>query len=124
MTLSEILLSIVAGAATLTPLILGLLKYFGDKKDITPAESATAAPAPVPTLGDTVDYESLAMKAMSDQIALLAESITDLRARLRQADTDISTHKANTARAEAQRDAAEAQRDAAYLRLRDPGTRP
>ena len=65
MNLSEILLSIVAAAATLTPLILGLLKYFGDKKE---APEAVVAAAPVATLGDSVDFESVAVTGLNRHI--------------------------------------------------------
>lgn len=92
MNLSEILLSIVAAAATLTPLILGLLKYFGDKKN-PPAEAATAAP-PVATLGESVDFESVAVTGLN-------RHIESLQAQLDRQGRDLDRKQAELDRAHA-----------------------
>lgn len=125
MNLSEILLSIAAAVGTLTPLTLGLLKYFGDKKeDATPAPPATPDTPSAPTVGDSVDFESVAVKALNAQIEFLVESHRDLKGRLQQAATDKLAADAHIARVDANNRAVTAQRDAAYDQLRRAGLRP
>jgi uncharacterized protein involved in exopolysaccharide biosynthesis len=81
--LSAVLLSITAALGTLCPLILGLLNYAKDKRKDA---AAPAIPAPAATLGETVDFESVAVQSLRAQIDMLNETIADLRARLRRAE--------------------------------------
>lgn len=83
MDLSAVLLSIVAATATLTPLILGVLNYLKDKKKDA---AAPAIPSPSTTLGETVDFESVAVQSLRAQIDMLNETIKDLRSRLARAE--------------------------------------
>jgi hypothetical protein len=64
----------VAAAGTLTPLLLGLLKYREDKKK---EAERPAIPAPVTTLGETVDFESVAVQSLNAQIKLLERQLTE-----------------------------------------------
>lgn len=76
MDLSAVLLSIVAAAGTLTPLILGLTNYAKDKK-----RDAAAPAIPSTTLGETVDFESVAVQSLNAQIKMLNETVADRNAR-------------------------------------------
>jgi TolA-binding protein len=76
--ISAVALSVVAAAATLTPLILGLLNYFKDKKK---EAEQPAIPSPAATLGETVDFESVAVQSLNAQIKMLDATVVELRER-------------------------------------------
>lgn len=78
MDYSAVALSIVAAAATLTPLILGLLNYAKDKKK---EAERPAIPAPATALGETVDFESIAVQSLNAQIKMLDGTVAELRER-------------------------------------------
>ena len=72
MDLTAVALSVVAAAATLTPLILGLLNYFKDKK-----KDAAQPAIPAPAMGETVDFESVAVQSLNAQIKMLEKQLTE-----------------------------------------------
>lgn len=72
MDLSAVALSVVAAAGTLTPLVLGLLNYIKDKK-----KEAARPALPAPTLGETVDFESVAVQSLNAQIKMLEKQLTE-----------------------------------------------
>jgi hypothetical protein len=76
MDLSAVALSIVAAIGTLTPLTLGVLSHFKDKKKSTeqPAIPATA-------MGETVDFESIAVQSLNAQIKMLNDTLTETKER-------------------------------------------
>ena len=76
MDISAILLSVVAAAGTLTPLTLGILSHFKDKK-----KDATAPALPAATMGETVDFESVAVQSLNAQITMLNETLSETKAR-------------------------------------------
>jgi len=76
MDISAILLSVVAAAGTLTPLTLGILSHFKDKK-----KDATAPALPAATMGETVDFESVAVQSLNAQITMLNETLAETKAR-------------------------------------------
>lgn len=76
MDISAVALSIVAAAGTLTPLALGLLNYIKDKK-----KDAAKPAIPTPTLGETVDFESVAVQSLKAHIGLLDTTVAELRER-------------------------------------------
>ena len=72
MDITAVALSVVAAVGTLTPLVLGLLNYIKDKK------KDVARPAmPAPALGETVDFESVAVQSLRAHIALLEKQATE-----------------------------------------------
>lgn len=72
MDISAVALSVVAAVGTLTPLVLGLLNYIKDKK------KDVAKPAmPTPALGETVDFESVAVQSLNAQIKMLDRQLTE-----------------------------------------------
>jgi uncharacterized small protein (DUF1192 family) len=76
MDISAVALSAVAALGTLTPLVLGLLNYIKDKK-----KDAAKPALPAPVLGETVDFESVAVQSLNAHIALLDSTVTELRER-------------------------------------------
>jgi hypothetical protein len=76
---SAIALSVVAAAGTLTPLTLGILAHFKDKK-----KDAASPALPAATMGETVDFESVAVQSLKAQIAMLTEQVADRDARCRE----------------------------------------
>jgi hypothetical protein len=76
MDISAVLLSVVAAVGTLTPLTLGVLAHFKDKK-----KDATKPALPAATMGETVDFESVAVQSLKAQIAMLIEQVRDRDAR-------------------------------------------
>lgn len=77
MDISSILLSIVTAAATLTPLTLGLLAHFKDKKKSAEQPAIPAAAA----IGETVDFESVAVQSLNAQIKMLNETLQETKER-------------------------------------------
>jgi len=84
MDISAIALSVVAAAGTLTPLLLGLLNYFKDKKK-QPEKPAPAPAPPAPAMGETVDFESVAVQSLNAQIAMLQGQLADTKGWLAEA---------------------------------------
>lgn len=78
MDISAILLSVVASAATLTPLIGIILGHIKDRKK---EAAKPAINAPVAKLGETVDFESVAVQSLNAQIVMLDETCDELRER-------------------------------------------
>lgn len=76
MDYSAVALSIVAAMATLTPLILGLLNYLKDKK-----KDAARPAIPATALGETVDFESVAVQSLNAQIKMLDAALVEARER-------------------------------------------
>ena len=74
---SAVVLSVVAAAGTLTPLTLGILSHVKDKK-----KDAAAPALPAATMGETVDFESVAVQSLNAQIDMLKESLTETKDRL------------------------------------------
>lgn len=72
------MLSIVAAVGTLTPLTLGVLSYLKDKKKEV---AKPAIPSPATTLGETVDFESVAVQSLRAQITMLDATVAELRER-------------------------------------------
>ena len=81
MDISAILLSIVAAAGTLTPLVLGILSHLKDRKKDAAKPAITT---PVAQMGETVDFESVAVQSLKAQIAMLDETCDELRARCKE----------------------------------------
>jgi len=73
---SAIALSVVAAVGTLTPLTLGILSHFKDKK-----KDADKPALPAATMGETVDFESVAVQSLNAQIAMLKETLAETKAR-------------------------------------------
>lgn len=84
MDISAVALSAVAALGTLTPLTLGLLNYIKDKK-----KDAAKPAIPAPAMGETVDFESVAVQSLKAHIALLDATVADLRARC----TELKTQR-------------------------------
>ena len=78
MDYSAVALSIVAAAGTLTPLILGFMNYLKDKKK---EAERPAIPAPATALGETVDFESVAVQSLNAQIKMLEKQLVEREAR-------------------------------------------
>ena len=76
MDISAVLLSVVAAAGTLTPLTLGVLSHFKDKK-----KDATKPALPAATMGETVDFESVAVQSLKAQIAMLDDTLRETKDR-------------------------------------------
>lgn len=77
--MNEILVSVVAAVGTLTPLTLGVMSYLKDKKKEV---AKPAIPSPATTLGETVDFESVAVQSLNAQIKMLDTANADLRVRV------------------------------------------
>jgi hypothetical protein len=89
MDLSAVALSIVAAIGTLTPLTLGVLSHFKDKK-----KSVEQPAIPATAMGETVDFESIAVQSLNAQIKLLQGQCTDKDARISElkAQRDANAH--------------------------------
>jgi predicted FMN-binding regulatory protein PaiB len=75
--ISAVLLSIVAAVGTLTPLTLGILSHVKDKK-----KSVEQPAIPATAMGETVDFESIAVQSLNAQIKLLQNQCSDRDARV------------------------------------------
>jgi hypothetical protein len=73
---SAVALSAVAAVGTLTPLVLGLLNYIKDKK-----KDAANPAIPAPAMGETVDFESVAVQSLNAQIKMLDKQLTAAESR-------------------------------------------
>lgn len=78
MDLAAVALSIVAAIGTLTPLTLGVLSHFKDKKKDAEKPALTVPPA---TMGETVDFESVAVQSLNAQIKLLQTTLDETKDR-------------------------------------------
>lgn len=76
MDLSAVALSVVAAIGTLTPITLGLLAHFKDKK-----KDAEKPAIPAAAVGETVDFESLAVQSLNAQIKMLEAQCVEKDAR-------------------------------------------
>lgn len=82
MDLSAVALSVVAALGTLTPLVLGMLNYVKDKK-----KDAAKPAIPAPVLGETVDFESVAVQSLNAQITLLTKQLEERDERCKELKT-------------------------------------
>lgn len=76
MDFSAIALSVVAAIGTLTPLTLGVLSHFKDKK-----KSVEQPAIPATAMGETVDFESIAVQSLNAQIGMLKDTLTETKTR-------------------------------------------
>lgn len=92
----ELFGKVALSVGAITPLILGLLLHFRDRKKASTQETAAVVEAVV--MGDHVDFESVAIKALGDRIKDKDRDLSEKRAEIAELKARVGRRDATIAR--------------------------